>query len=861
MNGQRQPVGMFSKGWSLALLTILVLALTLWACNSPTEPSREADPAARAPTTGTATTTATTLSVAAASTKVETNQSTTITITITGLGSSSLPGPVGVATDLGNFGTDATGATITTLECNTSGTSCVISTVGSTQQASFTFFGGSTTGNANIVATLGTSSANVVVEVATPTALFLQSISPNVGEPAGGETVTITGVGLENNARVTFGGALGTFNSIDSTETSISVTTPQSPSEVAVGSLLVVDVVVETPDTGNGTQTDTLTGAYTYAHGSVTDIPAITIVDPEAGPNKGGQAVSIRGSGFETGGNVVVQFGTGTTTNSFNGVSATIESSTATEIKVRSPLAPQSLQNQTVDILVRNKTSGLATLGGSLYTYEGEDVVTDIQPREYSYKGSGSSRPVTIQTTGVDANSILLVEFGGSFQATCTNSTNDADCQVTENSRLTVLRTTVAEVAVSNCSPPSGNVTVSDRLTGETATGPLFTYLVNEPVISSVSQVTTEATGGTTATISGTFHPTEEAQSTVSVLIDGQAATITGYTSSGITVTTPAFTGTFDTVSCGTNGTQSIAKQVDVEVLYTNSGCSTSSTGSFTYTPTATELTCVEAAETPVAGFSFAFDSSDPTNLTVLFTDDSLNAATYNWSFGDGQTANTVGPHTIVYTNDTLTTFDVSLTVTNSDGSASDTKTLSVDVGTTVTADFTATVGTPSSDCSTFPVTLVNNSQNATDYVWTFGDGQSAFTETPTLEYTAAGTYTITLDASLTGGSKTLSASTSQAVTVAVPTPVADFSSSTSSAAAPWDMVFTDASSNCPETWVWNFGDGNSDTTSTGDTTHTYAADGTYEVSLTVTNSTGSSEVIKTLNLVTPAAAPSAEPE
>lgn len=52
-------------------------------------------------------------------------------------------------------------------------------------------------------------------------------------------------------------------------------------------------------------------------------------------------------------------------------------------------------------------------------------------------------------------------------------------------------------------------------------------------------------------------------------------------------------------------------------------------------------------------------------------------------------------------------------------------------------------------------------------------------------------------------------------------------------------VIFTDTSSGNPTAWVWNFGDA-SGTSSEQNPVYTYAADGTYTVTLTVTNAVGS---------------------
>jgi PKD repeat protein len=67
---------------------------------------------------------------------------------------------------------------------------------------------------------------------------------------------------------------------------------------------------------------------------------------------------------------------------------------------------------------------------------------------------------------------------------------------------------------------------------------------------------------------------------------------------------------------------------------------------------------------------------------------------------------------------------------------------------------------------------------------------------------------------------------------------VADFAASPLSGQAPLAVSFTDLSSNGPTSWLWSFGDGATSTEQSP--THTYAAPGLYDVSLTATNAAGS---------------------
>jgi carboxypeptidase T len=68
--------------------------------------------------------------------------------------------------------------------------------------------------------------------------------------------------------------------------------------------------------------------------------------------------------------------------------------------------------------------------------------------------------------------------------------------------------------------------------------------------------------------------------------------------------------------------------------------------------------------------------------------------------------------------------------------------------------------------------------------------------------------------------------------------PTANFSASSTSVCAGSSVTFNDFSSNIPTSWAWDFGDGN--TSSMQNPTNTFAAQGTYTITLTVTNAAGS---------------------
>ena len=74
--------------------------------------------------------------------------------------------------------------------------------------------------------------------------------------------------------------------------------------------------------------------------------------------------------------------------------------------------------------------------------------------------------------------------------------------------------------------------------------------------------------------------------------------------------------------------------------------------------------------------------------------------------------------------------------------------------------------------------------------------------------------------------------------------PIADFSASVVTGSAPLIVVFSDTSINSPAAWLWDFGDGSTSTQQ--NPTHVYDQEGTYTVSLTATNASGSGVMTKT---------------
>ncbi len=244
---------------------------------------------------------------------------------------------------------------------------------------------------------------------------------------------------------------------------------------------------------------------------------------------------------------------------------------------------------------------------------------------------------------------------------------------------------------------------------------------------------------------------------------------------------------------------------------------------------TVTQTDYITVITTPTPSFT-----SVNNLLTVNFTNTTTGATSYSWDFGDGNTSSDENP---THTYDDDGTYEVELTATNDCGSTTTTET--VVVVSMPTAGFSAN---ENNGCAPFTVEFANQSSaNATSYDWDFpgGNPSTSTDENPTVTYNAAGTYDVTLIASNAAGNDTV---TIMDYVVVGDVPNTSFTADVNG----FTVQFMNTSTNPPNsgnaTFEWDFGDGNMSTEENPE--HTYDEDGTYEVTLIVTNDCGS----KTIN-------------
>lgn len=235
------------------------------------------------------------------------------------------------------------------------------------------------------------------------------------------------------------------------------------------------------------------------------------------------------------------------------------------------------------------------------------------------------------------------------------------------------------------------------------------------------------------------------------------------------------------------------------------------------------QVTVPPAGSRPTADFELEVEGT-----TVNFTDKSKGDPTsWTWDFDDGSPLDT--HQNTSHTYATGGVYRVSLTVKNTSGESSATRT--VTVHRPLTADFTTSV-------DELQVTFTDTSEgNPTAWSWDFGDGGTSDLQNPVHAFTVAGAPTVTLEVSNDAGDRD---TISRQVRVGRK-PVATFEWTSNGKV----FSFVDTSQNNPTSWSWSFGDGTSNNSQ--NPSHEYAASGPYSVTLTATNEFGSGSVTMTV--------------
>ncbi len=317
-------------------------------------------------------------------------------------------------------------------------------------------------------------------------------ITPSTGPTSGGTFVTIAGTSFVNGAGVSIGGSPTTSVTVVSA-TSITASTPAHAAGAA-------NVVVTNSDGQSGT----LFNGYTYSGGN--PAPNVTGVTPLAGTVNGGTAITITGTGFQSGATVVI-----------GGVGASgVTFVNSTSITAITPAHAAG----SVNVTVTNGGGQSGTLTNG-YLYAAGPMVTFLSPT--SGTTAGGTRVTLIGSGfGLFSNSPTAT-FGG-VAATGVSVGDDSHLYATTPARAAG----VVDVVV----------TLINGITGEHVTQTLYSAYTYTPPFSvtAVSPNTGTINGGTAVTISGVGFV-----SGATVSLGGTAVTgVTFVNSTSLTATTPA---------------------------------------------------------------------------------------------------------------------------------------------------------------------------------------------------------------------------------------------------------------------------------------------------------------------------------
>ncbi len=324
-------------------------------------------------------------------------------------------------------------------------------------------------------------------------------------------------------------------------------------------------------------------------------------------------------------------------------------------------------------------------------------------------------------------------------------------------------------------------------------------------------------------------------------------------------------------------------------------------TGSLTLMHAIFPTLCYVPNPPPVADF-VADQTNITAGTTVNFTDQSANnPASWAWDFGDGNTSTQQNPSN-TYASDGLYTVSLTATKAGVSDTKTKTSYIIVDSQTYCASTYTqsgseyisnvtfntinnssgdaatdgyedfTTISTTVNPDATYALSVtVNTAGNYTDYIEAYfdwnDDGDFAdageMVDLGTQQNQTAGVatanVTVPTGASLSAIRMRINIEYNNApgpcdadhssewgetedytiiVNTPTPAPVADFTGTPLTICPGESVTFTDASTNTPTAWAWNFGDTQTDNVQ--NPTHTYTTAGTYTVSLTASNAGGS---------------------
>lgn len=252
----------------------------------------------------------------------------------------------------------------------------------------------------------------------------------------------------------------------------------------------------------------------------------------------------------------------------------------------------------------------------------------------------------------------------------------------------------------------------------------------------------------------------------------------------------------------------------------------------------------------PIANYSVVSDTGC-SPFAVTFNDLSSGGIANDWVFGDGSVLNGIASplHTYLNLTGATITDNVRLIVSSSNA-CTDTLTSTITIYPQVVANFIGQM----SGCSPLTLSLINQSGNANNYNWDFGDGSTSSQVNPTYTYINNSTTNNNLNVTLIASSNAACSDTVQKAIAVFYKPQAAFTTNVSTGCHPLSINFTDQSIGAMH-YFWDFGDLSSIDTAANPShvfTNTTSIPITYTVKLVTTTNDGCVDTVVHSILVNP---------
>lgn len=475
-----------------------------------------------------------------------------------------------------------------------------------------------------------------------------------------------------------------------------------------------------------------------------------------------------------------------------------------------------------------NPATGCAPLSVSLSA----NIPSGVTITNYNWTfGDGNS--------GTGGPTILHTYTSGSYQATLTVTTN-LGCTITS-----------PPITITAGPPPTASFTFSPNPVCPNQTV-YFTNTSTAP-LGTIYQWTF-GDGGTSTQVNPTYAYGGAGTYTITLTLNNNGC-ISTYTATIVVSLPKAYYTTnilcsdklkvyFTDASIGANSyswnfgdgaTSTLQNPVHTYPTYGNYNCVLTVTNNATGC-TSSKIWTISLFDVPA--LFMANDSIICKGQTVTFTSQSAPSANINsyiWDFGDGSALQTTTTNTVSHAYVTNGNFTVTLYVVDTRG-CTDTliKTNYIQVN-GPTANFS---GAPLSGCAPLLVGFIDQSSSGGSGIfartWRFGDGSISTANIANVTHTyGKGTFNVTLVVTNGNGCKD---SMVKANYVTATKPIAGFTANNTTICPGQSVTFTNSSVGSNLSYSWAFGDGGTSTATSP--SHSYAATGSYTVTLIVTDGT-----------------------